>query len=115
MHDETSDASADSHLTHIHGHGCVLENDVSITTDTEELVGEAAEMVDIPVDSKIRYFLLLRRPVGDTLAPIQAMTQSESVLNQLWILMILLTVPMRIMKSFGFCFQSFLHLFLTLN
>jgi hypothetical protein len=52
---------------------------LSITTDTEELVGEAAEMVDMPVDSKIRYFLLLRRPykLGDTLAPTQAMTQSE--------------------------------------
>jgi hypothetical protein len=39
---------------------------------------------------------------------------SQSVLNQLWILMTLLTVPMR-MKSFCFYFQSYLHLFLTLN
>jgi hypothetical protein len=32
-------ASADSDLTPIHGHGCVQENnDVSITTDTEEIV-----------------------------------------------------------------------------
>jgi hypothetical protein len=46
IHDETSDASAaNSDLTNIDGHGCVLENDVSITTDTEELVGEAAEMM----------------------------------------------------------------------
>jgi hypothetical protein len=46
MH-EMSDASANSDLTRIHGHGCVPENDVSITTDTEELVREAAEMMDM--------------------------------------------------------------------
>jgi hypothetical protein len=51
-----SDASTNSDLTHIHGHGCVTENDVPITTDTEELVGEAAEMIDITVDSKITIF-----------------------------------------------------------
>ncbi len=39
IHDETSDAPANSDLTHIHGHGCVPENDVSISMDTEELVG----------------------------------------------------------------------------
>jgi hypothetical protein len=51
-----SDASADSDLTHIHGPGCVPENDVSITMDTEELVGEAAQMIDMAVDSKIMIF-----------------------------------------------------------
>ncbi len=42
------------------------------------------------------------------------MTWSQSVLNQLWILMILLTVQIR-MTSFWFYFQSYLHLFLTSN
>ncbi len=56
MHKETSDASANSDLTHIHGHGCVTENDVPITMDTEELVGEAAEMMDMAADSKIMIF-----------------------------------------------------------
>jgi hypothetical protein len=51
-----SDASTNSDLTHIHGHGCVPENDVSITTDTEELVGEATEMIDMAVDNKITIF-----------------------------------------------------------
>jgi hypothetical protein len=51
MH-EMSDASANSDLTHIHGHGCVPENDVSITTDTEELVQEAAEMMDMAPGSR---------------------------------------------------------------
>jgi hypothetical protein len=36
IHDETSDTSNNSDLTHIDGHGCVLENDVSITTDTQK-------------------------------------------------------------------------------
>jgi hypothetical protein len=45
---------------------------------------------------------------------IMEQAQSQSVLNQLWILMTLLTVPMR-MKSFWFYFQSYVHLFLTLN
>jgi hypothetical protein len=53
IHDETPDTSANSDLTHIDGHGYVLENDVSITMDTEELVGEAAEMMDMAADSKI--------------------------------------------------------------
>ncbi len=44
---DSSDTSTNSELTHIHGDGCVLENDVSITMDTEELVGEAAEMMDM--------------------------------------------------------------------
>jgi hypothetical protein len=56
IHDEMSDASANSDLTHIHGHGCVLENDVSITTDTEELIGEATEMMDMAADSNIMIF-----------------------------------------------------------
>jgi hypothetical protein len=56
IHDETSDTSTNSDLTHIDGHGCVPENDVSITMATEELVGEAAEMMDITVDSKITIF-----------------------------------------------------------
>jgi hypothetical protein len=43
-------------LTHIHGHACVPENDVSITMDTEELVGEATEMMDMAADSKITIF-----------------------------------------------------------
>jgi hypothetical protein len=47
IHDETSDAYTDSDLTHIHGHGCVPENDVSITMDTEELVGEATEIMNM--------------------------------------------------------------------
>jgi hypothetical protein len=51
-----SDASTDSELTHIHGHGCVLENDVSITIDTWELVGEATEMMDMAANSKIMIF-----------------------------------------------------------
>jgi hypothetical protein len=38
------------------GHACVPENDVSITMDTEELVGEAAEMMDMAADSKIMIF-----------------------------------------------------------
>jgi hypothetical protein len=52
IHDETSDTSTNSDLTHIHGHGCVPENDVSITTDTEEQIGEATEMMDMAADSK---------------------------------------------------------------
>ncbi len=56
IHDKMSDASTNSDLTHIHGHGCVPENDVSITTDTEELVGEATEMIDMAVDNKITIF-----------------------------------------------------------
>jgi hypothetical protein len=52
----TSDPSTDSDLTHIDGHGCVPENDVSITMDIEELVGEAAEMMDMAADSKIMIF-----------------------------------------------------------
>jgi hypothetical protein len=32
---------------HIHGHGCVPENGLSISMDTEELVGEANEMMDM--------------------------------------------------------------------
>jgi hypothetical protein len=52
-----SNASTNSALTHIDGHGCVLENDVSITIDTEEeLIGEATEMMDMAVDSKIMIF-----------------------------------------------------------
>jgi hypothetical protein len=47
IHEETSDASADSDLMHIHGHGCVPENGLSISMDTEELVGEANEMMDM--------------------------------------------------------------------
>ena len=39
--------------TFMAGHACVPENDVSITMDTEELVGEAAEMMDMAADSKI--------------------------------------------------------------
>jgi hypothetical protein len=31
-------------LTHIHGHHCVAENDVSVIMDTEELIGEVTEM-----------------------------------------------------------------------
>jgi hypothetical protein len=56
IHDEMSDTTANSDLTHINGHGCVPEIDVSITMDTEELVGEAAEMMDMAADSKIRIF-----------------------------------------------------------
>jgi hypothetical protein len=56
IHDETSDTSANSDLTHIDGHSCVPENDVSITTDTVEFVGEAAEMMDMAADSKIMMF-----------------------------------------------------------
>jgi hypothetical protein len=56
IHDETSDTFTNSDLTHNDGHGCVAENDVSITTDTEELVGEAAEMMDMAADSKIMIF-----------------------------------------------------------
>jgi hypothetical protein len=41
-----SDASTNSDLTHTHGHGCVPENDASIITDMEELIGEVAEMMD---------------------------------------------------------------------
>ncbi len=66
-----------------------------IVMDTKELLfEEQAEMMDMAVDSKIMMY-----KIADTLAPTQAMTQSQSVLNQLWILMTLLTVPMR-MKSF---------------
>jgi hypothetical protein len=43
-------------MTHIHGHGCVPNNDVSISTDTEDLVGEAAEMMDMAADSKLMIF-----------------------------------------------------------
>jgi hypothetical protein len=56
IHDETSDTSTNSDLTHIDGHSCVPENDVSITTDTEELVGEATEMMEMAADSKILIF-----------------------------------------------------------
>jgi ABC-type iron transport system FetAB permease component len=56
IHDETSDKSANSDLTHIDGHSCVPENDVSITMDTVEFVGEAAEMMDMAADSKIMMF-----------------------------------------------------------
>jgi hypothetical protein len=41
---------------HIHGHGCVSENGLSISMDTEELVGEAAEMMDIAVRLQIMTF-----------------------------------------------------------
>jgi hypothetical protein len=52
-----SGVSANSDLTHIHHHGCVVENNVvSITKDTEELVGEAAEMMDMAADSKMMIF-----------------------------------------------------------
>jgi hypothetical protein len=74
--------------------------------DTKELLfEEQAEMMDMAVDSKIMMY-----KIADTLAPTQAMTQSQSVLNQLWILMTLLTVPMR-MKSFCLDFQNYFDLF----
>jgi hypothetical protein len=50
IHDERSDTSTNSDLTHI------PENDVSITMDTEELVGEATEMMDMAAESKITIF-----------------------------------------------------------
>ena len=34
------DASADSDMTHIHDHGCVPENDVSVIMNTKELFEE---------------------------------------------------------------------------
>jgi hypothetical protein len=40
IHDETSDASANPDLKHIHCHGCVLEDDVSVIMDMEELIEE---------------------------------------------------------------------------
>jgi hypothetical protein len=43
-------------MTHIHGHGCVPENDVSITMDTEDIVGEFMEMMDMAADSKTMIF-----------------------------------------------------------
>jgi hypothetical protein len=75
--------------------------------DTEELVGEATEILGRGNTEKALQ-------AWRHLAPTQAMTWSQSVLNQLRILMTLLTVPMR-MKSFWFYFQSNVHLFLTLN
>jgi hypothetical protein len=36
FHDETSDASTNPVLKHIHNHGCVLEDDVSVIKDMEE-------------------------------------------------------------------------------
>ena len=97
----------------IHGHDYVLEDDVSIVMDTKELLfEEQAEMMDMAADSKIMIFSPTEKAykLGDTLAPTQAMTWSQSVLNQLWILMTLLTVPMR-MKSFCLYFQSYLDSF----
>jgi hypothetical protein len=62
----TSDASAHSDLTHIHGHGCDLthiyghgcvpENDVCITMNMEELIGELAEMMGMAADSNVKIF-----------------------------------------------------------
>jgi hypothetical protein len=104
-----SDTSTNSDLTHIDGHACVLENDVSITTETKKL-GVAPEMMNMAVDSKIIIFCPTKKDfkLGDTLAPTQAMTWSQSVLSQLWILMTLLTILMRMMS---FCFTLFPELF----
>jgi hypothetical protein len=43
-------------MTHIHDHGCVPENDVSITMDTEDVVGEATEKMDMAADRKTMIF-----------------------------------------------------------
>jgi predicted class III extradiol MEMO1 family dioxygenase len=51
-----SDASTDSDLTHIHGHDCVPEHDVSVITDMEELIGEVTEMMDIAADNNVTVF-----------------------------------------------------------
>jgi hypothetical protein len=91
------DASPGTGPTDIHDY--VPEDDVSIITNTEELFEEQDESVTIfsPIEKALPYWRHL--------APTQAMTQSQSVLNQLWILMTLLIVPM-MMKSFCLYFQS---------
>jgi hypothetical protein len=66
--------------------------------DTEELVGEAAEMMDMTADSKITTAIFSYQEGLTSLETpwhqaTQAMTQSQSVLNPLLILMTLLTVP----------------------
>jgi hypothetical protein len=93
------DASPSTGPTNIHEY--VLEDDVSIIVNTEELFEEQDEIMDMAVDSNTMIFSPIKKALQywRHLAPTQAMTQSQSVLNQLWIVMTLLTISM-MTKSF---------------
>jgi hypothetical protein len=67
IHDEMSDASTDPDLKHIHTHGCLPEDNVSVITDMEELIGEVTEMMDTAADNNLMIFFPIDIRVQDIL------------------------------------------------